>query len=284
VDDCSSDDTEQACQPWLSDPRVRYVRNASNLGRVANYRKALHELARGQWVIMLDGDDYLTDTGFVSTAWQLVEAHAGQGVVFVQAGQTCHYRDGSRPDRSTLPTIDGPCRLMDGGEYLRLVYDTGFFSHLGLFYNRRIAIGYDAYRADISSSDMESFLRIALAGRVIMLNANVGCWVQHGANTSSNLPIERVAENVRIFRDIARQAISARVLRRSEITGPLRRHQVHSMTYLYRRALKQEHIRPATLGKLLREIVSIHPSLLLNRRVCRLLFDIARRALRPGSP
>lgn len=280
IDDHSSDDTQRVCGAWLHDPRFRYVRNPHNLGRVANYHQALHELARGDWVVMLDGDDYLTDAGFISTAWRLVEAHADQNIVFLQAGHTCHHQDGSRPDTPILPDIDAPFRRMDGGDYLKLVYDTGFFTHLGLFYNRRVAIEHDAYRAEISSSDMESFLRIALAGRIILMASSVGRWTQHGANASSNLPAERVAENVRIFRTIAEQAIGAGLVRRGEIAPALNRFQAHTLAYLYRRALEREREHPQPLTDLLRMIVSIHPALLLNRRVCRLLFDIVARKLR----
>ena len=35
-----------------------------NLGRVGNYRKTLYEYSSGDYVLNLDGDDWLLDTNF----------------------------------------------------------------------------------------------------------------------------------------------------------------------------------------------------------------------------
>jgi glycosyltransferase len=51
-------DAERFCGE-LADARVRYVRNASNLGMVGNWNQCL-ELALGRWVIILHDDDWLS--------------------------------------------------------------------------------------------------------------------------------------------------------------------------------------------------------------------------------
>jgi glycosyltransferase len=43
----------------LADARVRYVRNASNLGMVGNWNRCL-DLAMGRWVVILHDDDWLS--------------------------------------------------------------------------------------------------------------------------------------------------------------------------------------------------------------------------------
>lgn len=58
LDDCSTDDTPQCMQPFLADPRVRYLRNEHNLGAVLNVNKAFGE-ARGEFVMLLGADDFL---------------------------------------------------------------------------------------------------------------------------------------------------------------------------------------------------------------------------------
>lgn len=86
IDDASTDNTENICQKWLNDSRFKYFRSPINLGRVKNYQHALRNLASGDWVLMLDGDDYLTDAGFIKAAWHALQNHPGQNVLFVQAG------------------------------------------------------------------------------------------------------------------------------------------------------------------------------------------------------
>lgn len=58
VDDCSTDDTPQQVTPFLADPRLRYLRNANNLGAVRNINKAVSE-ARGDFILLLGADDFL---------------------------------------------------------------------------------------------------------------------------------------------------------------------------------------------------------------------------------
>jgi len=266
-DDASTDRTETLARTRTSDPRFRYMRNERNLGRVANYRKALMEYARGEWALMLDGDDYLIDPGFIRRAWETLQRHAGQSPVFAQAGHRVHYTRGDHQDVDILPSINGPECLMAGSEYLRFVYETGFFTHLGTLYHRRTAIEHGCYTAQISSSDMDSFLRLALEGKILILNNVAGCWVQHGDNASSNLSLNEIAANVRIFRQITRMAVQRELTSMSHIDGALTRYEARTLTYLFGRTLGKTARGPVAAFKMLAIIISLNPRLLLNRRL-----------------
>lgn len=56
VDDCSSDDTDDIVRPFLSDKRIRYIKNEKNSGAAVSRNKALLE-AKGKWIAFLDSDD-----------------------------------------------------------------------------------------------------------------------------------------------------------------------------------------------------------------------------------
>lgn len=59
-DNASTDDTESICREYAArDPRVRYVRNATNLGPALNYNKTF-DLARGQYFRWHAHDDMCT--------------------------------------------------------------------------------------------------------------------------------------------------------------------------------------------------------------------------------
>ena len=57
LNDCAKDGTEDVIRKYLSDPRVRYIRNEKNLG-VAKTRNRGVRLARGKYVAFLDSDDW----------------------------------------------------------------------------------------------------------------------------------------------------------------------------------------------------------------------------------
>lgn len=56
VDDCSTDNTDTAVEPFLSDERIRYLKNSRNSGAAVSRNYALRE-AKGKWIAFLDSDD-----------------------------------------------------------------------------------------------------------------------------------------------------------------------------------------------------------------------------------
>ncbi len=56
VDDCSTDHTDEVVAPFLSDPRIRYLKNPQNSGAAISRNFALRE-AKGKWIAFLDSDD-----------------------------------------------------------------------------------------------------------------------------------------------------------------------------------------------------------------------------------
>jgi glycosyltransferase involved in cell wall biosynthesis len=56
VDNCSTDNTDEVVTKYLSDSRVSYYKNDTNLGLVGNWNKCL-EYARGEYIKFLCADD-----------------------------------------------------------------------------------------------------------------------------------------------------------------------------------------------------------------------------------
>ena len=56
VDDCSTDNTDDAVKPFLIDQRIRYLKNEKNSGAAVSRNRALRE-AKGKWIAFLDSDD-----------------------------------------------------------------------------------------------------------------------------------------------------------------------------------------------------------------------------------
>lgn len=56
VDDCSTDNTDEIVKMYLSDERIKYIKNKINRGAAISRNRALRE-ARGRWIAFLDSDD-----------------------------------------------------------------------------------------------------------------------------------------------------------------------------------------------------------------------------------
>ncbi len=198
VDDASPDQTAEKVAGFR-DPRLRYVRNEQNLGRVKNYRRALYELATGEWVVNLDGDDFYIDPDFISKAMEL--ASSEPGIVIVSARRNVVTATGTREPLLLETTI------LSGKEVILRYNDQRYhFSHLATLYHRPSALDCDFYRMDVISSDWESLLRLALKGKVAYLGRIVGCWNLHGGNASLNGCWRDLVDNLMIWESIFQAA------------------------------------------------------------------------------
>jgi len=74
-DNHSTDETEECVKKYLSDPRFRYYRNATNLGSGTNYKMLLYEYARGEYGHFLADDDYFIDKNHLRKAMQIIKKY-----------------------------------------------------------------------------------------------------------------------------------------------------------------------------------------------------------------
>jgi len=207
ADDASPDDTAEKVAEYR-DPRLHYIRNTQNLGRVKNYRRALYELATGEWVVNLDGDDFFIDPDFISKAVEL--ACSEPGIVIVAARRNVVTATGTRKPLQMDTTI------LSGKETLLRYNDPRYhFSHLATLYHRPGALGCDFYRMDVISSDWESLLRLALTGKVAYLDRVVGCWNLHGSNASLNNCWKDLVNNLGIWEPIYQTAAAVEIPRKA---------------------------------------------------------------------
>lgn len=179
LDDASTDDTAERLASLSANPAVHCYRNETNLGRVATYRKCLYELAKGDWYLNLDGDDYLTDPFYLSRA----------------IGWIRQYNDVVMVTGAVERLIDGKLHYVIRSEYgeelsciagtdyfLNIPSRKTYFSHLATLYNRKKAMELGFYNEDIISADYESLYRLILTGNVISYDRVVGVWRIHGGN------------------------------------------------------------------------------------------------------
>ncbi|MET6998759.1 glycosyltransferase family 2 protein [Chitinophaga defluvii] len=183
-DDCSSDNTREVVAGYLHDQRLKYYKNEINIGRVANYKHTLTNLASGEWVVNLDGDDFYCDNTFISYGISRIQYYNSERIIFIQTGRK--RKEFDRLDENgevDLPNILKEELLLDGKDYIFNFLSYKHFSHLTTLYNRRKAIAIDFYRYNIESSDMESILRLALYGDVLLSKRVSAVWVGHENNT-----------------------------------------------------------------------------------------------------
>jgi GT2 family glycosyltransferase len=136
VDNCSTDGSAERAERTLADlPRVRIVRNPSNLGRIENWNRGL-ELATGRYLKFIMASDVLW-RGALSC---LLEHALANPQAVVVSSQHEPWTGDERPIPSVAPT--GSVRHMDGLTVLGLVADgqNPFWAMNGMLIRREPAL------------------------------------------------------------------------------------------------------------------------------------------------
>lgn len=189
-DDSTNDYTYQKIQPFLADNRFRYYQNKNKLGRVGNYRELLFKLAKGNWVVMLDGDDFFIDNQYIATAIDIINTNPS--VVLVGAGIEILYQS---TGKLIARPLTNESRIFKG---MKVLEDKmSLPNHQTDLYPRVLAQQLDFYRDQSMGSDSESLFRLCLHGNVAYLKDIAATWRIHDQNTTFTLDAaKQIAELV----------------------------------------------------------------------------------------
>ena len=203
-DDCSTDGTAAILRKLEGqEPRLKVFANEANIGRVANYRNLLYKYAAGEWVINLDGDDFFTDSTFVSRFVAALELCPEAVIVFgdMLAGE-------GAAAKKRKKKISASARVLDGTRYiLSWPRANPKIQHVTCMYKRSRALSLNFYSKDIASSDYESLFRLALGSKIIYCPGEMAVWRSHGSNFSRNMSVEEKIKNLSLFESVAAFAL-----------------------------------------------------------------------------
>jgi len=181
-DDASSDHTVEVIQSFAQDPRLKYFRNLVRLNLSAHLRKACFEYASGDWVLILDDDDYLLDPTYVSKAMNL--AGTDSDIVIVHSNCKILINDTGRltnTDKALPSVVDGKWMFIN---YKYAYYGNVNCDTLTVIFNRHAAMAVNCFSDDriTFGEDREAFLKLALNGKVGFLNDVSAVYRVHGNN------------------------------------------------------------------------------------------------------
>lgn len=207
ADDNSTDKTTALLQSYIDNKKIIYKKNKENIGRVANYHKALYEYTDSDWVINLDGDDYFTNKSFISQAIKSINDAGEENVLFYQGS---HIYKTNNYENENPPYIKSKDLILKSAGYFFDFFRNMHFSHMSTLYNRSLAIKSGFYEKDILSADIFSFLKFCLIfkDKKVIISKNIsGVWVQHNANSGKTIHIKQHSDNFDLYKNLYQQAL-----------------------------------------------------------------------------
>jgi glycosyltransferase involved in cell wall biosynthesis len=177
------------------DSRVLYFSNEENLGIVASRARTLSE-ARGEYVAVIDSDDYWRDRDKLAKQVVFLDEHpehvlVGGGVVVVD-------ENGREVERLRLPVTDEEIR--------REILARNLFAHSAVMYRGEAARRAGGYRPlsgedrSDSSEDYDLFLRLGRLGRFANLDDFLIGYRKHGGSVTRQKLRKMMAKNAHLVR------------------------------------------------------------------------------------
>ena len=200
-DDSTNNETDKLLEIFTSDNRFTYYKTVVNIGRVANYKKLLYEYATGDWVVMLDGDDYYTDSNFITKALELISKDdkivlVGAGILIKNENNNSQY----------LYNLGTDTIVFDGKEVFTKYKKIP--NHQTDVYNRKLAMALDFYRHPSIGADSESLYRLCLRGHVGFIGNDVAVWRVHQENSSYTRNLKEQIKEVGFIDSIYKDALN----------------------------------------------------------------------------
>lgn len=187
VDDCSTDNTDAVIAPFLSDTRIRYLKNEKNSGAAISRNRALRE-AKGRWVAFLDSDDLWYPTK-LEAQLRFMQEH---GYHFSYT----NYEELNEAGAQTGVLVSGPNRITKTG-----MYDFCWPGCLTVMYDAE-AVGL-VQIADIrKNNDYAMWLKVCQKADCYLLDT---CLAQYRRGRTGSISSHHIAAMVawhyKLFRD-----------------------------------------------------------------------------------
>lgn len=204
-DNCSTDHTDSVISKYLSDGRIRYSRNDTNIGMLPNFRKAVYELAKGKFISFISSDDKLTDQNFISEAVGIINKYENILLVFTrnQARNTEGLIVNTNPE---YPYFEK--EIWDGSDVFFKSPEYGFLSWGGCVIEKNALADVRGLQSDYIFADMESNYKIMLSGNVGFINKVCYESFLHDANASGSKKAEVKISQLKCLSEIGEYAKS----------------------------------------------------------------------------
>ena len=180
INDRSTDNSLEVIQPYLADPRIRFVNHEQNKGFVNSLIEG-SELSRGKYITVISADDYCVSNQAFEKLLQMMETDETVALVYSAFG--LYGNDSTRHDLARPHTRSFVRSGVE--EFADLVEAKYFILHSGTIIRTsayQAAGGYDASMR--YSVDTILFLLLCAQGKVAYCDDELYAYRMHGTNMS----------------------------------------------------------------------------------------------------
>lgn len=186
VDDCSKDNTDEVVNQYLTDKRIRYIKNETNSGAAVSRNRALRA-AKGRWIAFLDSDDL----------WEPDKLE--KQIVFMENnGYHFSYTNYIEIDEESVPNgkcVTGPKRITKHG-----MYNYCWMGCLTVMYDAE-AVGLIQIEAIKKNNDYAMWLKVCKKVNCYLLDENLARYRKRSGSISNHGYMKLIKWHYKLFRE-----------------------------------------------------------------------------------
>lgn len=186
VDDCSNDNTDEVVSKFLSDTRIRYIKNEHNSGAAISRNRALRK-AKGKWIAFLDSDDL----------W--MQDKLEKQIAFMQDnGYHFSYTNYIEIDEKMIPNgkrVTGPKRISKHG-----IYNYCWMGCLTVMYDAE-AIGVIQIADIKKNNDYAMWLKVCKKADCFLLDETLAKYRKRSGSISNHRYMKLIKWHYRLYRE-----------------------------------------------------------------------------------
>lgn len=192
VDDCSTDNTDEIVEDYISDDRIKYIKNDRNRGAAISRNRALCK-AKGKWIAFLDSDD-LWEPQKLEKQIAFMENHKYHF-------SYTNYIEIDEDSTSIGKSVTGPKRITKHG-----MYNYCWMGCLTVMYDAE-AIGLVQIEDIKKNNDYAMWLKICKKANCHLLDENLARYRKRSGSISNLGYFQLIKWHYRIFRHAEMQGM-----------------------------------------------------------------------------
>lgn len=190
TDNSNNNETKEVLRKFNSG-KLKYYKNATNLGPILNWKKAL-ELSIGEWLVILPDDDYFINSFYISDCINIINENK---IDFIITDCILGYPTSNSIGRSNKNGIVASQTVLD--EFWKSIH----IPTIANFFSRKIIKDINFfYSNDILYSDIELWLKILCKSEnVYFYNIPSVYYTFHDENIVKTMSVNSLINNALLF-------------------------------------------------------------------------------------
>lgn len=192
-DNCSTDNTKKILSTYMHDKRIKFYENDTNIGMLPNFKKAVEELAKGEYIVILNSDDLLINNSFISKAIRIINTYENVNLV---KGKTQNLLEESGKIIGAISGSLFDAEFQKGTDLFLKYSGIEDFSWAGVLINREKLNSLNIFDSSYTGLDVGSNLLLMLMGNVGFINEYCYMFRLHSTNAHISKNAESFIANL----------------------------------------------------------------------------------------